>query len=168
MQKKCEHLTVDTWHVTTQEGREMLRLPHERRYGWRDQLRAEASGRVSRWMWPGLVALVALGIFIGDLWLIVGAVAALLFFLYQAMTLVRTLSAGDVVSASSRELTKVATEGKDPVWRAVTEIAGRRREVVVTCQQCIDALQARTTLELAVLVDRTDGGNNWLVGFREP
>lgn len=159
---------VDTWHVATQEGREMLRLDGESRYGWRDQLRAEASGRVSKWMWPGLVGLVALGIFIGDAWLIIGAGAALLFFLYQALTLVRALGAGDVVTATSRELTKSDTEGKDPVFRAVTEIGGRRREVVVSCQQCIDALRARTTLELAVLVDRTDAANHWLVGFREP
>jgi hypothetical protein len=142
-------------------------LAPKRRYGWRDQLRAETSGRLSKWMWPGLAALVAAGIIIGDLWLILGACGALAFFLYQAATLVSALGAGEVVITSSNELTRADGEGKEPVYRAVTAIEGRRREVVVSCQQCVDALEAKQSLELAVLVDPGDTTNNWLIGFRQ-
>lgn len=146
----------------------MVRLPAERRYGWRDQLRAESSGGASRWMFPGLLALAAAGVVIGDWWLILGSLAALSFFLYQAATLVRALGSGRVVTTTSRELTKVEAEGsKEPVFRAVTHLGERRLEVIVTCQQCIEALQQQTALELAVLIDPADAGNNWLVGFRE-
>jgi hypothetical protein len=167
VKKKCEHLAVDAWHVATQEGREMVRLPAGRRYGWRDQVRAETAGRLTRWMWPGLLGLVTLGIIIGDWWLILGASAALLFFVYQAATLVRALGAGEVVMATSCELTTARADGKEPVSRAVTTIRGRRCEVIVSCPLCIDTLRAKKRLDLAVLVDPSDTGNNWLVGFRE-
>lgn len=168
VKKKCGHLEVDTWHVATEEGREMMRLPAERRYGWREQLRAEMSGGVSRWMWPGLAGLVALGVLVGDWWLIIGAVGAVFFFLYQAVTLVRALGSGQVVTTTSRELTRVDVEGKEPLWCAVTRIDGRRHEVVMSCEQGIEALRAETLLEIAVLIDPADSGSNWLVGFREP
>jgi hypothetical protein len=166
VKKRCEHLVAGSWHVATQEARELVGLPAGRRYGWGDQLRAEASGPVSKWMWPGLAALVGAGVLIGDWWLILGAIAALLFFTYQAATLVRALGAGELVVTRSHELAEGERDG-EPTRRAVYEVDGTTREVDVDCPHCADALRAGHTLELAVLVDRTDPREAWLAGFRE-
>ena len=166
MKKKCEHLLVDGWHVPTQEARELARAASERRYGWRDQIRAEMSGEVSRWMWPGLLLLLLAGLYLRDWLLVTGAVAALFFFLYQAFSLVRTLGAGRAVTAVARDIHLVEANGDDEIWGAPVRLDDQPQEVIVTCPEGISALQHGKALELMVVVDPDDAGNNWLVGFR--
>ena len=168
LKKKCEHLLVDSWHVPSQEARELVRRRNQGRYGLREHVRAELSGSVSRWVWPGLLALLTFGIFISDWWLIIAAAGALFFFAYQGYTLVRVLGSGEIATTTSRRIEKAdADDRAAPLWHAIAHIDGSRREIEVTCEECIDALRAQTCLELAVLIDPDDADNHWLVGFRE-
>jgi hypothetical protein len=165
--RSCEHLMVDSWHVPSQEARELVRHRDRGPYGWREQLRAEMTGELSRWMWPALGGLLVFGIVIGDWWLIAGTGAALAFFLYQAVTLVRTLGQGRVATTTSRAIERDDADDDQPVWKAIAHIDGVRRRITVSCQDCIDALAGDRRLELAVLLDPDDADNHWLVGFRE-
>lgn len=166
MKKKCEHLEVAGWHVPTQEACELVRSAGEARYGWRDQVRAEMSGDVSRWMWPGLVGLLLFGLYIDDWLLIIGAVVALGFFLYQAIGVVRALRAGEVVTGDCREIVRVDDDSGNPAWRAHVRLGKRRQDVAVTCQRCVEAVQAGMAVEVMVVIDPEDSDNNWLVAYR--
>ena len=164
MRKKCEHLEVDGWHVPTQEARELVRSSGSR-YSWRDQLRAEMAGDTSKWMWPGLVALLAFGLYIRDWMLITGAVVGLGFFLYQAISVVRALRAGQVMTGKCDRVVRSQDDG-DESFCAQVQIGKRRQDVQVHCQRCVEAVQAGMTVEVMVVVDPGDTVNNWMVGYR--
>lgn len=164
--KKCEHLEVDGWHVPTQEAREVVRSAGQSRYGWRDQLRAEMSGELTRWMWPGLLALLLFGLYIRDWLLVTGAVVAMAFFLYQAITVVRALRSGDVLTGSCGTIVRSESEDHGAAWSAQVQFGERQRDVAVTCERCVEAVQAGMRVEVMVVIDPSDVVNHWLVGYR--
>ena len=166
MQKKCEHLEVDGWHVPTQEAREVVRSAGQSPYGWRDQLRAELSGDISRWMWPGLLALLLFGLYIRDWLLVVGAVVAMVFFLYQAISVVLALRSGDVLTGSCSKIVRSESEGEGATWSAQVQFGKRQRDVAVTCERCVEAVQAGMDVVVMVVLDPGDAVNHWLVGYR--
>lgn len=166
MKKKCEHLEVDGWHVPTQEAREVVRSAGQEPYGWRDQVRAEMSDEVAKWMWPGLCVLLVVGVVIRDWLLITGASVALLFFLYQAINVVRALRAGEVVTGNCNKIIRSESEGEGATYSAQVRLGKRKQDVTVTCQRCVEAVQSGMTIEVMVVMDPGNAVNNWLVGYR--
>lgn len=167
MKKTCEHLEIDGWHVPTQEARELVRRVDRDDYGWGDQWRAEMSGDLSRWMWPGLIGLLLVGIAVRDWLLITASVSALTFFMYQAFTLVRTLRASKLVTATTREIFLADSDGKDELWCTHVQIDKQRQDVSVICPRCIALLKSGERLDVMIATDPDDASNNWLVGFRQ-
>lgn len=168
----CEHHLIDSWHVSTTEAVELVRLA-ERPYTWRDQLRAELQGPVTKWMWPGLFGLLLVAILITDVLLIVASLAGILFFLFQARSVVKAMRAGTTIRAKCSEV-ELVDEGKktrkgkykNRVWHAHTRFDGEAHEVLVTCPSFADTVESSGTVELLLIVDPADAANHWLVAYR--
>lgn len=168
----CEHHLVNSWHVSTQEAVELVRLA-EKPYTWRDQLRSELQGPVTRWMWPGLFALLLIAILIMDYLLIVASLAGIIFFMAQARSVVKAMREGKTIRAKCSEV-QLVDEGKktrkgkykNRVWHAHTRFEGEAHEVLVTCPSFADAVEASGTVELLLIVDPGDADNHWLVAYR--
>lgn len=166
MKKRCAHLEIDGWHVPTQEARELVRSAGQEPYSWRAQLRAEMADDTARWMWPGLVALLVFGAIIRDWLIIIGAVVALLFFMYQAVAVVRALRRGEVATGKCRKIVRTDDGDADATYSAQVQLGEHRQDVAVTCRQCVEAVQAGMAIEVMVVLDPGDAVNNWLVGYR--
>lgn len=168
----CEHHDVDAWHAPTPEAAELVRRAATP-YGWRDQLRAEMQGDVTKWMWPGLIILLIIGFVIRDYLIITVSLAALVFFSWQAYSVVRAMRRGKTIRAKCSRL-ELVHEGKKTkkgkvkgrVWHAHTRFEGRAQELMVVCPEFEKTLDEAGTVELLVLVDPDDSENNWLVGYR--
>lgn len=163
----CEHGEIDGWHVPNASTFEQLKDPPPRRWSLIDQLSVELKNPGSRWLWIGVVAGLAVGITIQNVFIVGFTVLVALFFGSSMPRIIRSVRHGALENVNCRELTFKGYVKGTAIWHGYADLDGNHYTIPVLCEHFEQALKLGGAVECKVLTERNDTFGA-LVAYRMP